>query len=804
MKLTLSWLRRHLDTEASLAAIADRLVTLGHEVEDVVDRTRDLAPFTVAYVVEAAPHPNADRLRVCKVDTGRGVVEVVCGAPNARTGMKGVFAPVGTTIPGTGITLKRSEIRGVASNGMLCSEREMGLGQDHDGIIDLPDDAPLGKPFAAFMGLDDPVLDLKITPDRADCFGVRGIARDLAASGLGRLKPYPIAAIPGLYQSPVTVRLGLHAAARDACPLFLGRHIRGLKNGPSPRWLKDKLIAVGLRPISALVDVTNWLTLDLNRPVHAFDAGKLTGDIQVRLARPGERLAALNGKTYDLDADMTGICDDSGVLGLGGIMGGQSTGFSEGTRAVFIEIALFDARRTAATARRLAIESDARQRFERGLDPAFAGAGMEEATRLVLELCGGEPSHVVVAGEAPLGLPALSLRPSRIAGLGGLAVPAGVARTRLEDLGCGVAVEQADRWIVTPATWRHDLLVEADVVEEVLRLGGFDAIPPASLPRAAALTRPVLTQRQNRARRAKRCLAARGALEAITWSFLPKAHALLFSGPHGAHPDLRLANPISAELDWMRPSGLPNLIAACGRNADRGIHDLALFEVGPAYADATIKGQTLVAAAIRRGLTGPRHWLEKPRAVDAMDAKADALAVLAACGVAGASLRVTQGGPDWYHPGRSGELRQGNVVLARFGELHPRVLAGLDVAGSVVGCEVILDAVPDLKDRGSRTRPALDASALQVVERDFAFVVDRAVTAEAIVKAARGADRALIADVAVFDVYQGKGLPDGKISIAIAVRLQPRAATLTDAEIEAVGTRIVAAVTKATGGTLRT
>jgi phenylalanyl-tRNA synthetase beta chain len=804
MKLTLGWLRRHLETEAPLAAICDRLVGLGHEVEEVIDRAKDLAPFTVALVVAARPHPNADRLSVCTVDTGAERIEVVCGAPNARAGMKGVFARIGTVIPGTGLELKRSEIRGVASHGMLCSEREMGLGQDHDGIIELSPDAPVGRPFAEVMGLDDPVLDLKITPDRADCFGVRGIARDLAAAGLGRLKSLEIAPVPGRFASPIAVDLRFDEETASACPLFLGRHIRGLANRPSPRWLADKLSAIGLRPISALVDITNWLTVDLNRPVHAFDAGKIAGPFHVRLARPGESIAALNGKTYALDPSMTVICDSSGPLSLGGIMGGSATGCGPDTTEVFLEIALFDPVRTAATGRKLALESDARQRFERGLDPQFAGPGMEEATRLVLELCGGEASHVVVAGAAPPGPPPVAFRPSRVAGLGGLAVEPAKSRRLLESLGCRIAADEADRWAVLPPTWRHDLAVEADLVEEVLRLEGFEAIPPVSLPRSSPLTRPMLTQRQARARRARRRLAARGLMEAVTWSFLPRAHAELFAGGGGANPELRLANPISAELDWMRPSGLPNLIAACRRNADRGFDDIGLFEVGPAYADATTRGQSLLASAVRRGQTGPRHWASPPRPVDAMDAKADALSVLAACGVSAASLRAVPGGPAWYHPGRSGEVRQGSLVLAHFGELHPNVLAAMDVEGPLVGCEVMLDAVPDLKERGGRTRPPLDAPSLLPVARDFAFVVAASVAAEKIVKAAKGADRALVADVAVFDVYRGKGLPPGHVSIAIAVTLQPRERTLTEKDIEAVSAKIVAAVAKATGGVLRT
>ncbi|MBM3585778.1 MAG: phenylalanine--tRNA ligase subunit beta [Alphaproteobacteria bacterium] len=800
MKLTLDWLRQHLATDAGLEVIAARLVALGHEVEGIVDRAAALAPFTVAYVIEAKPHPNADRLRVCRVQTGAGEVEVVCGAPNARTGMKGVFAPVGTVIPGTGVKLKKSAIRGVESNGMLCSEREMGLGQDHDGIIELAADAPVGEPFARVMGLDDPLLDVKVTADRGDCLGVRGLARDLAASGLGTLVALDTTPVPGRFTSPIGVTIQPDAAA--TCPLYVGRLVRGVRNGPSPRWLADKLVAVGLRPISTLVDITNWMTVDLCRPVHMFDANKLKGGIQVRLGRAGESFLALNGKTYPADETTTMIADDAGPLGFGGIIGGESSGCDEATTAVFIEIALFDAVRTAATGRRLAIESDARHRFERGVDPAFAVPGMEITTRLILELCGGEPSELVIAGDPTVAARALDVRPPRFKALGGLDVARPEARRWLEALGCQVA-DQGEAWRVTVPTWRHDLQIEADMVEEVLRLGGFDAIPPVSLPRASALTRPVLTTSQARARLARCTLAARGLSEAVTWSFVPAAHAALFSGDNRANPELRLANPINAELDWMRPSTLPNLIAALGRNRDRGTADAGLFEVGPTYGDATPKGQGLVAGAARAGQTGPRHWSAAPRAVDALDAKADALAVLATCGVALAAVQTGQGGPAWYHPGRSGTLRLGPTTVATFGELNPRVLAALDVPGPLVGCEVHLDRLPEPKARASRVRGPLDAPPFLPVVRDFAFVVDAAVAAEAILRAARGADRQLITHATVFDVYRGKGLPDGKVSVAVAVTLQPRAATLTDAEIEAAGARIVAAVAKATGATLR-
>ena len=800
MKFTLSWLKEHLDTQASARDIAHALTMAGLEVEGLNDRAKDLKPFVIARVVEARQHPNADRLRVCMVDYGAGAaVQVVCGAPNARTGMKGVFAPAGSYIPGTKLDLKKGNIRGEDSNGMLLSERELGLSDQHEGIVDLPADAPVGASYAGYAHLDDTVFELKLTPNRADCLGIHGIARDLAALGLGKLIDKTPAKIPGKFKSPLAVEFALPPEHAAACPLFVGRYIRGVKNGPSPAWLKRKLEAVGLRPISALVDITNYATIDSDRPLHVFDADKVSGGIRVRFCRPGETLAALNGKTYELKDGMTGICDHARVLGLGGIVGGEESGCTESTVNVFVESAMFDPKRTAATGRALAIDSDARQRFERGIDPEFTAPGMELATRLVMELCGGEPSEVVVTGKAPEWRRAIHLRQSRIMGLGGVDVPALRAEAILKSLGFA-AQAKGDGFDVEPPSWRGDIEGEADLVEEVLRINGFDNIPPVSMPAPAVTPEPALTPAQRRAGLVKRALASRGAMEAVTWSFMGKAQAELFGG---GQPELALANPISAELDQMRPSILPNLLLAAQRNADRGAPDLALFEVGPVYANDAPEGQSLHATAIRRGNSGPRHWDAKPRAVDAFDAKADALAVLAVCGVPLGSLQTDAKPAGWYHPGRGGVLRLGPTVLASFGEIHPRALKALDVAGPAVGCEVNLRVLPLPTSRGARARPLLKASAFQPVVRDFAFVVDEAVAAEALVRAARGADKALIADVTVFDRFSGGALPPGKKSVAIAVTLQPVQATLSDAEIEAVSQKIVAQVVKATGGALR-
>ena len=800
MKFTLGWLKEHLDTSADARAIAEKLTAIGLEVESVVDKGAALAAFTVAYVVEAKPHPNADKLRVCIVDTGAEKLQVVCGAPNAKTGMKGVFAPVGTTIPGTGVKLTQAKIRGELSNGMLVSEREMGLSDEHAGIIELPADAPVGKPFASILGLDDPLFDVAITPNRQDCLGVRGIARDLAAAGLGTLKALAVPATAGAFASPIGVRLVFAPDEANACPLFVGRYVKGVKNGPSPAWMQARLKAIGLRPISALVDMTNYVTFDLGRPLHVFDADKIAGGIEVRLSRPGERMAALNGKAYEVEAGVTLIADDAGPVGFGGVIGGEASGCTETTRNVFIESALFDPIRTARTGRRYQIESDARYRFERGVDPAFVQTGADIATMWVQKLCGGEASQIVIAGQAPEWQRKVSLRPTRVRELGGIEVDEAESVRILTALGFDVA-KHGERLEAAVPSWRRDIEGEADLVEEVTRIKGFDAIPSVPVPRSVAVTKPILTEAQRRTRTVRRALAARGLTEVVTYSFTRRAEAALFGG--GGDP-LMLANPISADLDCMRPTPLANLATAAVRNHARGADAVALYEVGPAYADDSPAGQSTIAAGIRSGTALARHWHGAARGFDAFDAKADAQVALAAAGVPVTGLQSVPEAPAWYHPGRSGVLRLGAKTLACFGELHPAILATLDLKGPAVAFELLLDQVPAARAKAGRTRARLVVSDLPAVERDFAFVLDQGVTAEAIVRAVKSAEKALIADVRVFDVYGGQGIAEGKKSVAFAVRLQPIEKTLTDPEIDAVGQKIVAAVVKATGGTLRT
>lgn len=801
MKFTLAWLKDHLETDALVTEIVETLTMIGIEVEAVLDPGKDLKDFSVAEVVAVERHPNADKLSLCTLATGAGTLCVVCGAPNVRTGLKGVFAPVGAFIPGAGITLKKAAIRGVESAGMLLSTREMNLGDDHSGIVELDADTVVGTPAAEALGLADPVFDVAITPNRGDCLGVRGLARDLAAAGLGTLKPLSRPAIAGDFASPIGVHLDFDAATTNACPRFAGRLVRGVRNGESPRWLKDRLKAIGLRPISALVDITNYLTFDLCRPLHVFDADRLDGDLHVRLARPGETLAALDGRSYELDAEMTVIADTRAPHALGGVIGGVASGCTDATTSVFIESALFDPVRTARTGRTLNIFSDARVRFERGIDAGFLEDGLAIATQMVLDLCGGVPSQVVIAGQEPPVRPAITFRPARVHTLGGVEVPAEDAGAIL--LALGFAIEgDGSSWQVTPPRWRNDIDGEACLVEEVMRIRGFDHIPQVSLPLPVDGVSAPLSLHQRRRVLARRVLAARGLTEAVTFSFVAGAAARAFGGGGAA---LTLSNPISSDLDVMRPSLLPNLVAAVGRNADRGWRDCALFEVGPQYAGTAPDEQRMVACGVRSGRHAPKHWAIPVRAVDAFDAKADALALLAALGVPTDKLTLARAAPAWYHPGRAAVLfLQPGRPLAAFGELNPGVLARLDVAGPIVAFEVFLDALPAPKAGRAGRGQALQLSALQPLERDFAFVVDDGVPAAAIMDAVRRAEPTLITDVHVFDVFAGGAIAADRKSIAVTVVLQPRERSLTDAEIDALSGRIVDAVGRATGGVLRT
>lgn len=804
MKFTLSWLKEHLDTNASLADVTARLTMIGLEVEAIEDKGKMLAPYVIGRVVTAEQHPNADRLRVCTVDTGSGApIQVVCGAPNARAGMTGVFVPPGAFIPGKNITLAVGTIRGVESRGMLVSEFELQLSDDHEGIIDLPADAPIGESFAKYAGLDDPMIEINLTPNRPDCTGVSGIARDLAATDIGVLIERSPKPIKGSFPCPVSVKLDF-GQTHPLCPAFGLRLVRGVKNGPSPDWLQRRLKAIGLRPINTLVDITNFITYDRGRPLHVFDAAKVKGNLVVRRAKNGEQVLALDGKTYTLDEAMCVIADDNGVESLAGIMGGEASGCSETTTDVLIESALWDPLNIAQTGRKLGINSDARYRFERGVDPNFMLPGLELATQMVLDLCGGTPSEVVVAGRPEAPDRVIDFPPSELKRLAGLELPLAEMRRVLNRLGFAVA-GQDKRVKVAPPSWRPDIEGKADLVEEIVRIVGVDSIPSTPFDRGAAPRKPVLTPAQVRTRKAKRALAARGLVEAVTWSFIPKAQAELFGG---GKPELALANPIAAELSDMRPSLIPGLVAAAQRNADRGFPDVALFEVGQIFKGDKPEDQFTASSGVRRALaksTGAgRHWSGTPSPVDAFDVKGDALAVLTAAGAPAQALQVVPGGPAWFHPGRSGTIQIGpQNVLGHFGELHPRALEALDAEGPLVAFEVILERIPEAKAKATRAKPVLELSAFQPVTRDFAFMVDRAVKAADIVRTAQAVDRKLISAVSVFDVYEGQGIEPGKKSVAIAVTIQPREKTMTDQEIDALAAKIVAEVSKRTGGVLR-
>ena len=801
MKFTLGWLKDHLDTDATLDDIVAKLDAIGLEVENVDDR-KALRAFTIARVVEAEQHPDADRLRVLKVDTGGGEpVQVVCGAPNARAGLIGAFAPPGTYVPGIDTTLSVGNIRGVESRGMMCSERELELSDAHEGIIDLPDDAPVGTPFADYAGLADPVIEIAITPNRPDALGVAGVARDLAAAGLGTVRTPAVPRIEGEGPCPVSVDL---SAAGDFCPFFALRLVRGVRNGPSPDWMQRRLRAIGLRPISALVDVTNYVTFDRGRPLHVFDAAKVQGDLHVRPAHDGEEMDGLDGRSYALTPETHVIADERGPESLAGIMGGAASGVTEATTDVLIESALWDPLAIARTGRRLGIATDARYRFERGVDPAFAEPGLDLATQLVLDLCGGTPTERTLSGTVPDARRTVDFPPSEVKRLTG----ADVAPDRMREILRSLGFEpdgDGDLWRVRVPTWRPDVDGKADIVEEIMRIHGVDGIAPQPLPALSGVGERVLTTGQVRARNVRRALAARDMSECVCYSFIPRTHAEAFGG--GAEA-LRLSNPIASDMSDMRPSLLPSLLMAAARNVARGAGDLALFEVSHVYRGDAPDEQRRAAAGLRRGTarleSSGRHWNAPAAGVDAFAAKEDALAALAAAGMDPMKVQIEAGGPDHFHPGQSGTLRLGpKVTLGHFGTLHPRAMEAFDLKGPAAGFELDLDAIPAPKRKGTRSKGALVLSNLQPTRRDFAFVLDRDVPAVDVVRAAAGADRKLIDAVEVFDLFEGGRLGEDRKSLAIEVTLVPQRATLTEDEIEAVSRKIVTSVEKATGGALR-
>ncbi len=795
MKFTLSWLKDHLETDASVDAIAAAMTMAGLEVEHVDDPAAKLGPFSVAKIISAEQHPNADRLRVCQVATRDGQKEIVCGAPNARAGLVTIYAPIGAYVPGLGVTLAEKPVRGVVSNGMLCSASELELAEESDGILELDAALEVGTPAATVFGLE-PVIDFEVTPNRPDWLGVQGIARDLAAAGCGRLRHLPIPAVEGRFPCPVEIRI----TAPEACPAFAGRVIRGVRNGPSPAWLQNRLRAIGLRPINALVDVTNYLAYDRARPLHVYDVSKLSGGfVEARMGREGERFRALDGKDYQVKPHHCVIADGAQVLGFGGVMGGEASGSSEATTDVLIEAALFDPIRTAETGRDTGILSDAQYRFARGVDTGFVLDGMALATRMILDLCGGEPSEVVLAGEIPAAPESFEFDPAYVHRLSGLSIGREGVSEILTRLGFSVSPRGA-HLMVTPPTWRRDVTGKADLVEEVARIVGYGELPSTPLPSVSASGNGVLSSRQNQVRIARRHLAAAGFAETLGWSFIARDEATLFGG---GTQDLVLANPIASTMDSMRPSALPGLIAAVKRNRARGFGEVSLFEIGPVFRGLQPQDQGLVIAAVVTR-SAVRQW--DGGATDPLfDLKGELFALLEAIGAPVEKTQIAQTDTrPWWRPGQSARVQLGpKTVLAEFGALHPSTLKALDASGELFAFEVFLDAVPEPKKKSGKARGGLSLSPYMPLSRDFAFIVADAVTAADVTRAAAGADKGLIDEVRVFDVYRGPGVAEGSKSVAIEVRLQPKDRTLVDADIEAVSAKIVAAVEKACQGRLR-
>ncbi|ASJ89669.1 phenylalanine--tRNA ligase subunit beta [Porphyrobacter sp. CACIAM 03H1] len=795
MKFSLTWLKDYLETDATVAEICDALNAIGLEVEGVEDPAEKLAGFRVAKVLTAARHPDADKLQVLTVDTGEGEpLQVVCGAPNARAGMKGVLGLPGAIVPANGMVLRKSAIRGVESNGMMCSTRELELGDDHDGIIELPDDAPLGTSFADYHG-SDPVIEVAVTPNRPDCMGVYGIARDLAAKGLGTLKPVAMPAFTASGACPVDIRTD----DPQGCPAFYGRVVKGVRNGPSPDWLQARLKSAGQRPISLLVDLTNYLMLGFGRPAHAYDLAKLSGAVVARRAKDGEQVLALNEKTYTLDSEMVVIADDAGVHDIAGIMGGEHSGVSDETTDVLLEIAYFDPARIGATGRKLGLSSDARTRFERGVDPEFLDTGLDLLTGLIVELAGGTPSEAVRAGSPPSQAKVVAFDPVLTTRLGGVEVPEGEQKRILESLGFSVGAD----WQVTCPLRRHDIEGPADLVEEVVRIHGLDKVASVALPRVEGVARPTATSQQKLERGLRRAAAASGLNEAVTWSFLPEWAANHFSD--GNDTPWVLANPISEDMKAMRPSLLPGLLMAAKRNADRGAASSRLFEIGRRYFRGTdgLSDEKPTLGIVLAGEKIPRGWQSgKAKSFDAYDAKALALQLLEAAGAPVANLMVMgEAGPQ-FHPGQSATLRLGpKVVLARFGMVHPATLKAFDADGPIAAVELFLDAIP-AKKGAAFARPGFTPPALQAVTRDFAFLVPATLAAGDLVRAVQGADKGFITAVRVFDVFAGQGVPEGKKSIAVEVTLQPGETSFKDADLKAIADKVVAAATKL-GGELR-
>lgn len=791
MKLTLSWLKQHLQTEASLETIAEKLTSLGLVVDSIENPGALLNPFKICQIVETSPHPQADRLQVCQVDTGSEVIQVVCGGANARTGLKTVLARVGDKIPASGLVIKAAQVRGVESCGMMCSAEELGLVGENSGIIEVNPKAPLGVSYADFMGLNDPILDIEITPNRGDCLGAYGIARELAAAEVGTLIPFD----PPKVKSEAAPSVQVTLTTPESCPYFGGRFIKGVKNGPSPEWLQQRLLSIGLKPISALVDVTNFLTHDFGRPMHVFDARKLKGDLTVRKAVNGETLTALNSKDYVLQDFMTVVADESGPVAIGGIIGGEPTGCDEATVDVFLEAAYFESDPIAETGRLLGLITDARYHFERGVDPSTVIPGIEKATALILEICGGVAGEVVTFGQIPIRHKIIEFDPILMEKRGGLHLPVERMIKILKQLGYRVSSKNGLLEVISPS-WRFDVEIPEDLIEDILRVEGYDKIPVT--PFSADQQGPVLSASQKKRFQIIDALTERGLTEVITWSFMSLAKTKHFGG---ATSDLKLVNPISQDLNVMRPNALPNLLDVVRRNQNRAMKSMGIFEMGPNYINASESGQVLTLTGLRTGVFREANWAQKATLVDVFYGKADALKVLSTWGIKVENIQLTTPGPDWYHPGRSATLKQGQNIIGYFGEIHPRLLKDFDVQGPVVGFEILLSHLPNPKEKAKHAK--FDLASYQIVERDFSFILDRDITADVLMKAVKKASPQLIESISIFDVFEGPELGQNKKSIALRIKLQPRDHTLHEDEIVALCQSVITLVEKQTGGQLR-
>ena len=790
MKFTLNWLKQYLDTDATLEIILEKLTSIGLEVEGVVDRSRELAGFKIAQIIEARQHPDADKLRVCQVDTGEERLQIVCGAPNARAGINVVLAPVGSIIPASGIKIRASKIRGVESFGMLCSAAELGLGEDGEGIIEMPaSNDNIAIEYAEVAGLKDPVIEVSITPNRGDCLGVYGIARDLAATGIGKLKPIMVNDVRSDFKSPISVRI----EDSKNCPLFIGRYFKDVKNGSSPQWLKQRLEAIGLRSISALVDITNYIAFEFGRPLHVYDANKISENIVIRSAKEGEKIVALDDKEYILDNTITVVADEHKSQAIAGVIGGKDSGCDEETTNVFLEVALFDSVSVANSGRKLDIITDSRYRFERNVDPLFLNAAVQIASAMILDLCGGRASEVVIAGQEPNWQREITFDFDFVSKLSAIDISKNESVKILQSLG----FEVRDNIIKVPS-WRKDVEGQEDIVEEITRIYGFDKIPALDLPEFGHGVKDILSEKQKRVMLVRRNLASIGMTEVVSWSFMKSKTAKLFAG---GNQKLQLLNPISSDLDEMRPNILPNLLDAVSKNYDRGYENLAFFEIGLVFEDTSIEGQKQVVSAVRSGKTSFKEVHGTSRNVDVFDAKSDCLAALEASSVPIDNLRITTDAPIWYHPGRSGVLRLGKTALARFGEIHPKILKELNVKTNVVAFEVFFDAIPDVRKK-TKAKPKLVTSEYQSSVRDFAFIADVNLAADDLLRAVKACDKKLIEEVSLFDIYQGKGVEENKKSVAISVVIRADDHTLSESEIDAVSKKIIEAAGKL-GGRLR-